>query len=340
MKKSYSIFAPAKKKNIAAAALIAVAAFFVSCGGDDPASNVTLLPTANSFNALRDAAIESRTQHFDFQADGTIVTLTSAKGVTIRINTSCLQLNGNTASGNVDLEFMEVFSRGEMAVTNKTTRGITETGTRAMLVSGGEFFVSAYQNGQRLDLTCAVSLDVPTQLSGGLDTEMTLWRELETDTLTTADVTWTAVDPENTQDPQGNALFWEGDTYYIYFDAFGWTNCDRFYSFTGPKTAILVDVPEGYDNTNSAVYLSYDGEGNALANLDTYTTEGLFSEHYGEVPVGLACHVIFISESDGSYRYAIKPVTVAENEIISIALSETTTGTETQLIGAIQDAQD
>jgi hypothetical protein len=40
-----------------------------------------------------------------------------------------------------------------------------------------------------------------------------------------------------------------------------------------------VGAPEGYDNTNSAIYLSYDGEGtNALAKLDTFTA-GLFSEH-------------------------------------------------------------
>jgi hypothetical protein len=33
-----------------------------------------------------------------------------------------------------------------------------------------------------------------------------------------------------------------------------------------------VGAPEGYDNTNSAIYLSYDGEGtNALAKLDTFT---------------------------------------------------------------------
>jgi hypothetical protein len=66
-----------------------------------------------------------------------------------------------------------------------------------------------------------------------------------------------------------------------------------------------VGAPEGYDNTNSAIYLSYDGEGtNALAKLDTFTA-GLFSEHYGQ-PLGLACHIIFVTEENGQWKYAIR----------------------------------
>ncbi|WP_242499186.1 hypothetical protein [Flavobacterium sp. 140616W15] len=132
----------------------------------------------------------------------------------------------------------------------------------------------------------------------------------------------------------------EGGNYYVHFGSFGWTNVDRFYSDPRPKTTLLVKAPEGYTNINSAVYLSYDGEGtNALAKLDTYTPAGLFSEHYGQIPIGLACHVIFVTEDNGQWHYAIKAVTVAANDVYTFTLSQTTVGTEAQLIAAINAIQ-
>ena len=56
------------------------------------------------------------------------------------------------------------------------------------------------------------------------------------------------------------------------------------------------DVPQGFNETNSAVYVSYDGEDNALALFDVYDTdEDMFTEHYGQMPIGLQLHFIFVS---------------------------------------------
>jgi hypothetical protein len=138
-----------------------------------------------------------------------------------------------------------------------------------------------------------------------------------------------------------DGVFAEGNNYYVTFGNFGWTNVDKFYSNPRPRTTILADAPEGYDNTNSAIYLSYDGEGqNALAKLDTYDSNtGLFSEHYGQIPIGLACHVIFATAENGQWRYAIKAVTVAANDVYTFTLAETTVGTEAQLVAAINAIQ-
>ena len=127
-----------------------------------------------------------------------------------------------------------------------------------------------------------------------------------------------------------------GNTYYAFFNSFGWTNVDKFYNFAGPKTQILATVPAGFNYENSAVYLHYDGEGNALAKLDTYdAVTGQFSEHYGQVPIGLACHIIFATEENGQWRYAIKAVTITANAVYSFTLPETVVGTEAQLVAAI-----
>ena len=56
--------------------------------------------------------------------------------------------------------------------------------------------------------------------------------------------------------------------YGTFISNFGWTNIDRWYNDPRPKTTLFVDLPEGFDNTNCNVYVSYDGEPTALALLD------------------------------------------------------------------------
>ena len=182
-----------------------------------------------------------------------------------------------------------------------------------------------------------MNLLVPASLTGGLETGMLLWTGNLEDP---ENLVWrNAADAAGANGGKGGVQG-EGNNYYVSFGNFGWTNVDKFYSDPRPKTTILADAPEGYDNTNSAIYLSYDGEGqNALAKLDTYTAAGLFSEHYGQIPIGLACHIIFATEDNGQWRYAIKAVTVAANDVYTFTLAETTVGTEAQLIAAINAIQ-
>lgn len=305
--------------------LLLTAFVFTSCTKSDDA-NLVIPTTAEAFNAIQEEALESITQNFQFNAEDGSTTFTSQNGVTITINGSCLTKNGDAVTGAVDLEFVEIFDKATMLMTNKPTMGLLPNGDKALLISGGEFYVNATQNGLPLETTCDFQLIVPTALTGGTDNDMILWNGTIDEN---GNLAWKEDDRDGAA--QGG-LFVEGNNYYAFIGDFGWSNVDRFYNDPRPKTTILVDVPEGYNNTNSAVYLSYDGEDSGLANLDTYdTTSGLFSEHYGQIPVGLECHVIFISEENGNWKYAIKPVTIVENGIITINEGETAIATEAQL---------
>lgn len=298
------------------------------CNGDcDPR------PTASEFAAIREDALLELTQTFQLNATNGTTTFTSTNGVEIDINPSCITLNGNAVTGTIDIKYIEVFDGGNMLVTDKTTMGVLPTGDMAMLISGGEFYINATQNGQQLALNCAMNLRIPASLTES-ENDMTLW-----DGTIDADGN---IDWREQNDPTGGqgGVFLEqgtaGNTYYAFFNSFGWTNVDKFYSHPGPKTQILVTVPSGYNFQNSAVYLHYDGEGNALAKLDTYdAVTGQFSEHYGQIPVGLACHIIFATEENGQWRYAIKPVTITTNAIYNFTFGETVVGTEAQLVAAI-----
>lgn len=313
--------------------LIVAMTTFASCDNSDGDDIKLSPPTAAAFKSINEKGVKRNTQNFTMTAGNGVVTLTSAKGVKLYIDGDCLTKNGNPVTGQVDIEYIELFDKGNMLVTNKPTMGITADGKKNLLISGGEFFIKATQGGVELQTYCPLNMIVPTALTNGYDNLMTLWTGIIDEA---GELAW-----RQAQGGDGKGgVQGEGANYYVTFGNFGWTNVDRFYSDPRPKTTILVDVPEGFDNENSAVYLSYDGEGtNALAKLDTYTAEGLFSEHYGQIPVGLACHIIFVTEDNGNWRYAIKGVTTTADAVYTFTLAETTVGTEAQLVAAINAIQ-
>ncbi|OXB24247.1 hypothetical protein B0A80_05995 [Flavobacterium tructae] len=317
--------------------LFLLAMSFVSCDNSDSDDALILPPSASAFKSISEQGVKKNTQNFTITAGTGVVTLTSAKGVKLSINGDCLTKNGVAVTGAVAIEYIELFDKGTMLVTNKPTMGVMPDGKKNLLISGGEFFIRATQGGVELKSSCSMNLIVPAALTDGVDNAMTLWVGKIDEK---GELAWEQPKPNADGTGGKGGVQGEGTNYFVTFGNFGWTNVDRFYSDPRPKTTLLVDAPDGYDNNNSAVYLSYDGEGtNALAKLDTYTPAGLFSEHYGQIPIGLKCHVIFVTEDNGQWRYAIKAVTVAANDVYTFTLGETTVGTEAQLVAAINAIQ-
>lgn len=309
--------------------LVLTAVLFSCETSDDNDYDFNNAPTAEAFTNLKEGAIANNTQDFQFDGEDGNVTLTTDNGVQININTNCLTLNGNPVTGTIDLEYVELFEKGNMLTTNKPTMGVLPNGDKAMLISGGEFLLEATQNGQTLETNCDIQLIVPSSLTGGADTDMTLWEgTIDADD----NLDWDRVDDATGQ----GGVFVEGGEYYAFLGQFGWSNIDRFYNDPRPKTLIKAQAPVGYNFTNSAIYLSYDGEDTGLASLDTYDgTANLFSEHYGQIPIGLECHVIFATEDNGVWRYAVKPVTIVADDIISFDFSETVLATEAEFVDII-----
>jgi len=313
--------------------LLMTALVLASCTKND-GIDVPVRPSAQEFTMIKQLTLDGKKQEFQFNAEDGVTTLTSEKGVTIIIDGSCLTLNGSAVTGTVDLEYVELFDKGDMLTTNKPTMGMMPNGDKAMLISGGEFLVEVSQNGAALETNCDFQLIIPASLTGAEDNNMILWKGIiDGDD----NLAWEEV--EDNGGANGNrGVFAEGGAYYTFAGEFGWTNVDRFYNDPRPKTTILIDVPEGYDNENSAVYLSYDGEGPALAQMDTYdSVTGFFSEHYGQIPIGLECHVIFISEENDNFKYAIKGITIVENDVINITDDEIAIATEAQLTQLMND---
>ncbi|KAA1247436.1 hypothetical protein [Aquimarina sp. RZ0] len=263
-----------------------------------------------------------------YGAEGTILTFSPD---------SFKDQNGNTVTGLVTIELIEIYNKSKMVLTKMPTNGKRPNGDVETLVSAGEFFINATQNGQQLELANGFQIFVPVD---EFDEDMVIFNGQNNDCdgdEMQCDIVWEedeqgVLEQREREGPNGQILTGYGG----FLSNFGWTNLDRWYNYNAPKTIVYVDVPEGFDNTNSNVYISYDGEPTALALLDIYNPEtGLFSEHYGLIPIGLEVHFIFVSVQDGQYVYAIQGVTIGEDHLEVIGT--TTTGTEAELIALIND---
>ena len=319
------------------AAVLLSTIVFSSCEKIEKLTEKKEKVTPESFTDKIVKAMEDRKQKITVNVDQGHVSFTSEAGVEVSFGTSCLKKNGAPVTGDIDIEFIELFDKGSMLVTNKPTMGVMPDGKKSLLISGGEFSMLVTQDDIRLDYECGVSMKIPTDLTGAPDQEMKIFKggiDENCDGLA-CPVDWE-------EDKKAEIMIREGEEgggtmYSAYFSGFGWTNVDKFYSDVRPKTAILVSVPEGFDNTNCNVYLSYDGEPTALASLDRYNSDGLFTEHYGQIPIGLECHVIFATADGDDWRYAIKSVTIVENDVININMSDTQVGTESEITLAINN---
>lgn len=329
-----------KSIKLQIAAFLMALTFVVSCKKEETQlseEQILVRATPEEFANLKAGALEGKIQEFQFDASITSV-FTTEKGVHIVMYGSCLTKNGNPVTGMVDVKVVELFERGGMLTSNKPTMGMMPNGDMALLISGGEFFINATHEGDQLDLDCNMQVVIPTDLTWVADTEMTLWhgrgRDNDCDGIENDcdGNVWEEVEnggqPEQVDAVQGD----NGENYVTAFGEFGWTNVDKFFSDQRPKTTLLVDVPDGFDHTNSSVYISYNGEPNALGNLDTYIESSeLFSEHYGQIPIGLECNIIFVSEDNGNWLYAIKSATIVDGETIVILVTDLSTATSSDL---------
>jgi hypothetical protein len=298
------------KKIITSAILVAIV--LTSCKKKQvtPEIPVVLAPSATQMQAFFASNIANATQTFSINAtNGGIVV--GNKGTRLNIPGNCLVNSSNQLlTGSVTVNLIEVFSKGDQALLNKSTMGIMANGTRNPLVSGGEYFLNILQAGVPAILSpgCAVSTTIPISNTNVSPFGMERFEGI----LGENGLEW-----DETGDPIAlleDSIGQNGDyipVYQILDNQWGWTNVDRFYSDPRPKTSLLAQLPAGYNNTNCEVYISYDGAAGVLASLDTYTTTGYFSEHYGQIPIGLNIHFIAVTMINGQLNYAIVPATVS-----------------------------
>ncbi len=326
---------------------LSIAVLFANCAPDNDV--IPYKPVADGI-ALNERFLDNRkdaAQEFTIDASvGGIVI--GSQGTKVEFQPNSFGINGTAVTGNVKVTLIEIYDKASMLLNNKSTLGQKANGDKEALKSAGEFFVDAKQGSNELELLKNAKITSREIDPANADGAMQIFRTGPLDDDCDGiddDCDWVAAD-ENNDGQQDKPEIREGKggttggivvTYGFDISSFGWTNLDRWYSFAGPKTKIFVDVPEGFNGDNCAVFLSYDGEPTALARMDVYDTGAqMFTEHYGSLPIGQQIHIIMVAEIDGQLKYAINGATVVDNHIeIITSLNPTTQSALESLINAL-----
>lgn len=250
-------------------------------------------PTAEAFKKLMDDGFNSLLQTATFDASNSAYTYTSPKGTKVTIDGTCLRYNGNPVSGQVTLEFLEVYNRKDMLIANVHTIGgpAKYTGYDVLLESGGIYYVCVKQNGVALTTNCKV------QITAGITEANALTNTVGFDgTITPVGLRWQLAAKWNVTADYRKAV------YKLPVSGFGWFNCAAFINFGKPLTSIAAYVPTNYANV-SEVYVMPKFFPKALGIA------------YGSWPIGIECYFIFVTEKDGKYRWIIRETTIAENHV-------------------------
>ena len=282
-------------------------------------------PSADAFASLALDAREDLLQSFTIDAD-TLETVVGEQGTTISFswNAGLTYPDGSPVTGDVNLELIEIFDRGSMLVTGMPTNGRLPSGEPGQLISGGEHYVNATQNGEDLELVGSFFLEAPSDNTGGFDNNMDVFRA------ETADGDAAGLEDNSVWvEGSGNGSWCcnteggEGALYGLTSDQFGWSNIDRWYGDPRPKTFFSVEVPQGWDSTNSEVYVTDDDQDNILTTLGG-GGEGspLFGFTGDVVPVGLNVHVIFVTENEGQWSYVIQSHTVVHEDALDFTSTD------------------
>jgi hypothetical protein len=298
-------------KNVVGISLLV---FVTSC---NPKEDIQpTLPDGAALNQRFDDNKANAVQEFTIDASvGGVITGTQGTKVTFPPNS--FGLNGTPVTGNVTVKLIEIYDKASMLLKDKSTLGMHANGDKEALKSAGEFFINAEQDTNNLELLEMASVESRPVDFADLDGGMQVFRG---DDATNGD--WVEADEDgdgekdNPQIKDGGGANGVSATYNYDIGDFGWTNLDRWYSFTGPKTQLYIDVPDGFDQNNCAVYLSYDGEPTALARMDIWDTSlQMFTEHYGMIPIGQQVHIIMVAEINGQLNYAIQGTIIVDQDV-------------------------
>lgn len=305
-------------------ALIATAvclATITACKKDDASTTKT---TSNLKNVFAQTRVASQ----QFTIDGaSYQTITGAKGTKIYFFSGSLKhRNGSPVTGNVDIELKEIYSLGDMILSNATTT--TTNGRR--LESGGELFLKATQGGEELLVNNTnppiIQFPVNSPVSG---MQLFNGRFAPNDSVAQdSTLLWDSIPNGGGQVVQDTVGAGGGFTQYYYqfgLDSFGWSNCDRFWSNTGAGTAVQIKLPNDFDNTNTSVFMIFTAEHTA-APSDTYdATNHICGFHSdGNTPIGISVSIVAISEKNGQYYSSIVSTTTVANMLVTLTMTPTT----------------
>lgn len=285
------------------------------------------------YAAAREDVEQTTTINIDFPT----AVVTPRKTVLIFQPRSLIDAVGSIVSGAVEIRVVELFTKGEVLL-----YGIPTYNRENFLSTGGEFFITATQNGKPLHLRPGMPVRILTDLAGApyaqrmelfyghseyndamMDT-VYVWEEADNnpDTWDNVDVTeWVAL--------ADSQQIVSGFGYESFSDRLNWISFQVFVDIAKDKKAnFCLLLPDAYGNTNTHVFLvSDDIKSIILLRGNTYTHE--FCNYFAydlrvALPLGKAVKVVVIAEQgEDNYFFAMESIFLAKDHKLEIVPERT-----------------
>ena len=254
---------------------------FTSCSESETPANLNG-DKADIMSMLRSQDI---TQRASIPSDNFNFVSESGTTVTAEPNSFIFNDDGGTATGMIDFEMIELFTKSEIL-----QYGIETKSNNSILESDGEFFFSASQNGRSLRLAngSALALSVPTS---NPNSDMELFIEGE-------GAWWPTGDSLNVFVSNDQTTF---SKYEFFVNRLDWVNIDYFTKFDLELTDISICLPEVYKDNNIALWIVF-------RDIDV-----VLSSSGNNLPIGEVISIVCIAaENEDVFRIDIQEVTVEE----------------------------
>ena len=298
---------------------------FCSCAEDiDKFIPDPLVMQKGDINRFFDAARDDITQTTIINIDFPEPVVTSRKTVLVFERRSLIDQQGSVVTGDVEIRILELLTRGEILL-----YGIPTNSRDKLLSSGGEFYITATQNGAPLKLRPGMPVRILTDVEGMPDNHMELFYGINEDTGFGNVYTWAEAD--NDPGSWSNVVVTEwvaiadsqqiitGFGYECFSDSLKWINFDVFADIAEEdKTDVCVTLPPEYGNVNTMVFLVFNDLNSVIALPgDPETMQ--FCNFYTMflqlgVPIGAPVTFVVISEQgEDCYFFALKETVLVQN---------------------------
>ena len=304
---------------------ILLATLFGSCDTEHD-NAVTLSKSENTIDHIQSILSAGQPVIQNYTVNSNVYnTITGNKGTRITIpGNAFVDQNGNPVSGNISFELQEVFSAGDMIATGK----MTSSGGQ-LLASGGEMYINATQGSSQLKLAPGKSLEfkVPTN---SYDSQMGLFTGNGGDA---DNFDWV---PNSTPVSQcvDSSIVILGNYCFNLDTLINWINCDYFYSDPRPLTEVEIQVPQGYDDQNTLVYV-YVPSINSVAKANNYQNGSFYINGGYRLPVGLAVTFVGVHYDGVDFYYSIQNAVIVNNHVEVLSFQQVTAAQLAQLLASL-----
>lgn len=267
-------------------------------------------PSDNSFNSYFSTQ-RNKSQKFTINATQNNV-IYGNKGTKVQIGGGTLRtMSGQPVTGNVTVELKEITELSEMIVNNAPT-----ISNGQLLTSGGEFHVSASQNGAPLTLADNAGFFISVAAPRGTTDSMNVftgrdssgvvvWKPVQTDTVNSrviipADSTQSRWDTSAYYQSLDWAIVNKVNEYVVRCTQFGWINCDYFASYPD-ICSLTVSCDPIYKTTYTKVYFAIPAT-NSVGNFYINSNLDFFCSY---LPNNASLKIAAINYHDGKYFVSV-----------------------------------